>query len=125
MEKKTLSESEWVILAELWENEPQTITQLVASLREKTGWSKSTVITFLKRMEEKGAVAYKRKENAKQYYSVLKRKEAAVPETKSFLKRLYNGSLSMMMNSLIEQNALSEDDISELYGILKKAKEGE
>ena len=125
MEKKSLSESEWVILAELWEKEPQTIMQLVASLKEKTGWTKSTVITFLRRMEEKGAVAYDRIENAKHYYSVIKREDAAVPETKSFLKRIYNGSLSMMMNSLIEQNALTDEDISELYGILKKAKESE
>ena len=125
MEKKGLSESEWFILGELWQKEPQTIMEMTALLKEKKGWTKSTVITFLKRMEEKGAVAYERKGTAKNYYSVIKREDAAIPETRSFLKRLYNGSLSMMMNSLIEQNALTEEDISDLYAILKKAKESE
>lgn len=124
MESKIkLSESEWKIMSLLWEKEPMTITQLTAELREDTGWGKSTVITLLKRMEEKGAVSYVQGESAKNFFTVIKRENVAVSETKNFLKRLYNGSLGMMVNSLIQQEALSDEDISELYGILKEAEE--
>ena len=121
--KIKLSESEWRIMSVLWDNEPMTITQLTAALKEETGWGKSTVITFLKRMEDKGAVAYEQGKTAKSFYTLIKRENVAVSETKSFLKRLYNGSIGLMVNSLIQQEALSDEDISELYNILKKADE--
>lgn len=121
MKKATLSASEWKIMSYLWDHEPVTIMQLTAALKEETGWSKNTIITFLKRMESKNAVSYSCEKNAKHYFTLIKRDEVAVEETKSFLKRMYSGSLGMMMNSLIEQEALSEDDISELREILDKA----
>lgn len=122
-EQPTLSEAEWKILSMLWENDFLTITQLVAKLKPETKWSKSTVITLLKRMEEKHAVAYMQGERAKNYYALIKREDVAIPETKSFLKRLYNGSLGLMINSMIEQDALSDKELNELYAILKKSED--
>ena len=116
-----LSESEWKILSALWEIEPQTIMQLTDTLRDSTGWSKNTVITLLKRMEDKQAVEYVQSGNAKNYYSVVKRKDVALEETQGFLKRIYNGSIGMMVNSLIKEKALTKEEISELYDILKSA----
>lgn len=121
MNKVNLSESEWKIMTKLWESGRLTIMQLTAELKAETGWTKNTVITFLKRMEEKGAVAYDQGERAKLYYPLIERGEAETVETKSFLNRVYNGSLGLMMNALIENKALSKEDISELYDILKKA----
>lgn len=122
-EQLNLSEAEWKIMSMLWEHDSLTITQLVANLKEETKWSKSTVITLLKRMEEKRAVAYIQGERAKNYYALIKRENVAIPETKSFLKRLYNGSLGLMINSMIEQDALSDRELNELYAILKKAED--
>ena len=116
-----LSESEWKILSALWEKEPQAIMQLTDTLRDSTGWSKNTVITLLKRMEDKQAVEYVQSGNAKNYYSVVKRKDVALEETQGFLKRIYNGSIGMMVNSLIKEKALTKEEISELYDILKSA----
>ena len=123
MEKLKLSEAEWKIMTILWEREPITIMQLTAALKNETGWTKNTVITLLKRMEKKEAVAYEQGKTAKNYYSLMKREDVCVEETRSFLKRIYRGSLGMMVNSLIEQDAVSKEDIAELYDILKKAEE--
>lgn len=116
-----LSESEWKILSALWEKEPQTIMQLTDTLKESTGWSKNTVITLLKRMEDKQAVEYVQSGNAKNYYSVVKREDVALKETQGFLKRIYSGSIGMMVNSLIKEKALTKEEINELYDILKSA----
>ncbi len=121
MKKSKLSESEWKILSLLWESEPMTITQITAALKPETDWSKSTVITLLGRMEEKNAIRYDRGKNARLYSSVLTREEAAVPETRSFLKRMYNGSLGLMLNSLASQGDLSPEEITELSAILENA----
>ena len=44
-------------------------------------------------------------------------------ETDNFLKRVYNGSASMLVNSFIKKQRLSAEEISELRQILDKAEE--
>ena len=38
MKKIGLSETEWKLMDELWEEPPKTITQLTRALEEDTGW---------------------------------------------------------------------------------------
>ena len=54
MEALTLTNSEWYVLDCLWERSPMTVMELVSALHEKVGWAKSTTITTLRRMEDKG-----------------------------------------------------------------------
>lgn len=44
MDRIHLTTSEWNVLDCLWEKSPQTVMELVAVLREKVGWAKSTTI---------------------------------------------------------------------------------
>lgn len=123
--KKTisLSEGEWKIMNCLWQESPMTITQLVAVLKPKTAWSKHTVISMLSRMEAKRAVYHEEGERAKQFYPAVRKEDIAAAETEDFLSRVYEGSLGLMVNSLVKEKALSKEEIEELYAILKKAEE--
>lgn len=59
-----VTNAEWKIMNILWE-QPRTIMQITSMLSEETGWTKHTVITLLKRMQEKGTVYYVEGEKAK------------------------------------------------------------
>ena len=123
MKRINLSDGEWNIMNVLWEAAPKTITQLTATLKESTGWSKHTIITMLGRMEVKGAVRYEEGVRAKQYYPAVERAETVLSETESFLDKVYSGSLGLMVNTMVEKNTLLKEEIDELYAILKKAEE--
>lgn len=123
MKRINLSDGEWSIMNELWETAPRTITQLTASLKQSTGWSKHTIITMLGRMESKGVVRHEEGIKAKQYYPAVGRTETALGETESFLEKVYSGSLGLMVNTMVEKNSLTKEEIDELYAILKKAEE--
>lgn len=127
MEKKgkmvSLSDGEWKIMNLLWERE-STITELKNELGKETGWDKHIVITMLSRMEKKGAVAHREGGRAKIFYPLVTREEVSMQETKGFLQKVYRGSLGMMVNAMVEDQALSEEEIQELYGILERAKKG-
>ena len=56
MENINLTNSEWYVLDCLWERSPQTVMELVSALNGRLGWAKSTTITTLRRMEDKGLV---------------------------------------------------------------------
>lgn len=118
-----LSDSEWLLMNALWDHSPRTITQLVEQLREDTGWSKHTVITMLSRLEAKGAVRHEEGERAKQFYPILNRAATQRQETRSFLSRLYGGSLKLMVNTLVGDTRLSDEDLAVLDALLKKAEE--
>lgn len=123
MKRINLSDGEWTIMNRLWETAPKTITQLTADLKATTGWSKHTIITMLGRMEVKGAVRYEEGMKAKQYYPAVERTDTVLGETESFLDKVYAGSLGLMVNTMVEKNSISKDEINELYAILKRAEE--
>lgn len=116
-----LSDGEWKIMNKLWEKETATITELTAELQETTGWDKHIIITMLNRMEKKGAVSYKISGRAKQFYPIVSQSEVSIQETKGFLDKVYRGSIGMMVNAMVEDKALSRQDIEELYKILEQA----
>ncbi len=121
MKKINLSDAEWKIMNLLWERAPRTIMELTNTLKPETGWTKHTVISFLKRMEEKKAVHYEEGEKAKLYYPDLEREEAALQETEDFLDRVFQGKMGMMLNTMVQQRALSREELEELHKILDQA----
>ncbi len=118
-----LSEAEWKVMNFLWEEAPRTIMQITNHFKETTGWTKHTVMTFLRRMEEKGAVHYEEGERAKLFYPDIEKTEAAFQETEEFLDKVFNGRLGLMLNTMVERKSLSGEEITELYEILKRAEE--
>ncbi|MBQ2804182.1 MAG: BlaI/MecI/CopY family transcriptional regulator [Lachnospiraceae bacterium] len=120
-----ISDAEWKIMNVLWEQSPCTITQLTKTLAESTGWTKHTIITLLKRLEEKDAVYYEEGGKAKQYYAKLPQNEVVIEETKHFLDKTFKGRLGLMMNAMIREEAITKEEIDELYQILENSKVGE
>ena len=122
MGKVSLSDGEWKILNSLWESGESTITELTASLENETGWDKHIIITMLGRMEKKEAVAHRQGGRAKVFYPLVSREEVSMQETRGFLEKVYRGSLGMMVNAMVADQALSEQEIQELYDILEQAR---
>ena len=125
MDGVNLSNSEWYVLDCLWERAPMTVMELVAALGQRLGWAKSTTITTLRRMEDKGLVRCTVEGRAKHYIPAIQRDQAVRRETRSFLDKVYRGSVGLMMSALAEDQALSKAEIDELYEILRKAEEGQ
>lgn len=119
MENVLLSDAEWKLMKVLWRNAPTTITRLVALLKDDTHWSKHTIITMLNRLEKKGAVAYKEGEKAKQFYPLVEETEVTIEETKGFLDKVYGGSISLLINTLVSNKSISKEEMEELQQILK------
>lgn len=124
MENIKLNASEWNVLNCLWENHPRTVMQLVADLEESVGWAKSTTITTLRRMEEKGLVCAQQVGRGKSYTPAVEREQAVIAETHSFLDRVYQGSIGLMMSAMAKRQELSADEVAELRSILDQIGEG-
>ena len=123
MEKQTtLSNSEWIIMEQLWVK-PHTLMELVSILGQRVGWSKSTVATMVRRMEEKGVIIHTEQGRTKLFSPAVSRVDVTTRETKNLLQRAYHGSLGLLVNTMVQSKDLMKEDIEELYSILKKAAE--
>ena len=118
-----LTPAEWAVYECLWEQAPLTLTQIANQLIERKGWSRSTGETMVRRMADKGLIRWEQGEKAKLYYPVIRREDAALRETRSFLERVYHGSLGLMVSAVAEKEQLSRLEIDELYAALKKLEE--
>jgi len=120
-----LTENEWRLLECLWERSPRTGRETVDYMAAHVGWTRSTSLTMLRRMTEKGLIACDESGDVLTYSPCVRREDAVQRETKSFIDRVYKGSVSLLLNALTEKQQLSRDDIDELYEILRRAEEGE
>ena len=59
---------------------------------------------------------------ARQYAPAVPREQAALEETESLLRRVYRGSVGMMVNTLADGRGLTDEDIEELSAVLEKAR---
>lgn len=123
MDAVKLTSSEWNILNCLWEHNPCPLLQLVGELQQAAGWARSTTITTLGRMEAKGLVRCQQVGRSKTYIPLVEREGAAIAETHSFLNRVYQGSVGMMMSAMAKQEGLSREQIAQLRAILDEAEQ--
>ena len=115
-----LTEAEWMVMECLWEKSPRTGRETVEWLNRKMGWTRSTTLTMLRRLEAKGAVAGDTERELKTFCPLIAREEVAVRETENLLERAYKGSLSLLVSSLTKKQSLPQKEIDELYAILRE-----
>lgn len=74
-EKQLLTNTEWEVCECLWEDSPLTMTQIAARLTERTGWTKSTGETLVRRMADKGLLRWEQGTKAKLYFPTVARED--------------------------------------------------
>ena len=114
-----ISESEWTVMEYLWNNPMVTITEIRKAL-SSTGWSDSTIKTLVRRLVSKNAVAINDEAATFRYYPLLTQQECRLKETKSFINRVYDGSVSMLVTNLAADSNLSERETEELLALIEK-----
>jgi BlaI family penicillinase repressor len=116
-----ISDAEWMVMHVVWQRARASTNEVVEALRPPaTAWKPKTVMTLLKRLVDKGALGYERKGRTYEFFPLVDEAECKRAETRSFLQRVYGGSLRPMLASFVEEKALSKREIEELRAILER-----
>ena len=113
-----ISESEWLVMKELWHKQPQTSGELVEVLAGKTTWGAATIKTLINRLVTKQALGFDKQGREHHYRPLVTEQDCVREESRSFLKRVFDGSVSPMLASFLERESLSPQEIAELKRIL-------
>lgn len=115
----SITESEWEVLKVLWDESPLTLPQIVQRLKY-TGWSTNTIQTFLARLVKKSALATEKQGKGFLYSPAVKEQDCQTAQTKRFVDRVYDGSISSMVMGVIESGNLSKDEFERLKKLVEE-----
>ncbi len=119
-ETPKISESEQLVMRIIWAEGPVTSRRIIEVLSEQTTWKPKTVSTLLNRLLKKGAIAYEGSGRKYRYYPLIEEAEFVKTESRSFLKRVFGGSVKPLLAAMAENSDLTLEDIEELKRIVEK-----
>jgi BlaI family transcriptional regulator, penicillinase repressor len=118
-----LSDAEWEVMKIIWMYQSVTANKIIEELKDKTDWKPKTIKTLINRLLNKKAINYTQNNREYIYTPVVTESECRKEENKTFLKRVYDGTLKTMLVNFIEQNELTKDEIEELKQLLDERRE--
>lgn len=117
-----LPDAELDVMLTLWALEQPARTALIlARLQVRRAWTASTLKVVLGRLVEKGLVEETRQGRFTLYRTLCSEEEYRRSETKHMLGRFYDNSVKNLVAALVQDEGLSDADISELEDILHRA----
>lgn len=111
-------ESELKVMELVWENEPVSAKELSLMAEKDIGWNKNTTYTVIGKLEKKGFI--RRGEPGFICTSLVSKQQVQKNETDGVLNRLFNGSKKALFSALLEDEALSAEELAELRDMIEK-----
>ena len=115
-----ISEAEFEVMKIVWKYAPINTNEITEKLIQTTDWSPKTIQTLIKRLVSKKALTYEKQSRVFVYTPLVKEDEYIRQESNTFLKRYYDGNITSMLTSYLEDDKLSETDIDTLRHLLSK-----
>lgn len=112
-----ISHAEWQVMNVLWENPPLTVGEISKKLKGKVDWNRKTINTLLRRLVEKGALAYEDGRFFK-YYPTIEKSDAIRQEMDDVLERVFESSPKKLLLNLVENERFTAQEIQDLKDIL-------
>jgi len=119
-DKVRISESEWVVMEEIWNQNPVTAAEIVHNLEGVTDWKDQTIRTMLTRLIKKSFVRMTRKGQTYLYEPLVARDSVVEEESRSFLNRVFDGSCNPLVLHFVEKGKLTKAEKEELKRALDK-----
>lgn len=113
-----ISEAEYEVMKIVWKYAPINTNEITEKLLETSSWSPKTIQTLIKRLVNKGVLAYEKDSRVFVYTPLVQESDYIGQESKSFLDRFYEGNITTMLSSFIENDRLSETEINSLRSLL-------
>ena len=109
-----ISEAEYEVMKIVWKYAPINTNEITEKLLESSSWSPKTIQTLIKRLVNKGVLAYEKDSRVFVYTPLVQESDYIGQESKSFLDRFFEGNITTMLSSFIENDRLSEAEINRL-----------
>lgn len=134
-----ISDAEWEVMKVVWDHGPLTAGDVVRHLSDlrasggaaggggagEPAWAPRTIKTLLSRLVKKRAVEVKTSPDGKKflYRARVSREECVRRESRSFISRVFDGSVAPALLHFLQGARLSREDIQKLRDTLRREEE--
>ena len=115
-----IAESEWRVMQVLWGSSPQTANDVVNALSGEVKWKPRTIKTLISRLVKKGAIKVTEEGYRYRYSAAVDESACVRSETRSFIRRVYQGAMKPALAAFIEDSDLSDKEIEDIHKILNQ-----
>ncbi|MFX0555550.1 BlaI/MecI/CopY family transcriptional regulator [Maribacter sp. CXY002] len=112
-----LSKSEEELMNILWKQKKAFMKDLLDEYPDPKP-ATTTVATLLKRMSDKGFIAYKSYGRSREYYPLVKKKDYFSKHVNGLIKNFFNDSASQFASFFTQETNLSKDELEELKKLI-------
>ena len=120
VEVKRLPESELEIMQIIWASPaPVSRMYIEEALQNTHPLAPTTILTLLTRLCEKGFLSLKKEGRTNLYEPLVEEKEYLAAESRSFLDRLFHGSVASFATALCD-SGVTKEELEELRRLLEE-----
>jgi BlaI family transcriptional regulator, penicillinase repressor len=116
----SISDAEWQVMNVVWDGQPLTAQEVIASLEQQTDWAAATIKTMLHRLARKKVLAYELQGNRYVYRARARRSDCIRQASRSFLERVFDGDAAPLLAHFLKTSKLSSEEIQKLRQILNE-----
>lgn len=120
MDKK-LTRKEEDIMNIFWEQGPKFVKELLDFFDDPKPHF-NTVSTFVRALEEKGFLSHKSFGSTYQYFATISKEEYGKFSLNGLIDKYFNHSVLSVVSSLVEQKAVSVEELQQLISLVEKQK---
>lgn len=112
-----LSKTEEQLMQHLWKLEKAFMKDILEMYSDPKP-ATTTIATLLKRMSDKGYVAYNLYGKSREYYPLVKKKDYFSKHVNGLIKNFFNDSASQFASFFTKETNLSKDELESLKKII-------
>jgi predicted transcriptional regulator len=117
----SLTDAEARVMAVLWAMKEATVADVVGALKRKRAVTYSTAQTMLRILEAKGYVAHEKVARAFIYRPLVDERQARRRALKHLVSRLFNGSPSLLVLNVLEDEQMDPAELKRLKQLIEDA----
>jgi BlaI family penicillinase repressor len=114
-----LSKAEEQVMEYLWQKEKVFLKDLIDCFPDPKP-ATTTVATLLKRMQDKGFVAYKLYGNSREYYPLIMKSQYFSKQVNGIIKTFFNDSASQFGSFFARETSLTAKELEDLRDIIEE-----
>ena len=112
-----LSTSEEQLMEYIWQKQKAFMKDLIECFPDPKP-ANTTVATLLKRMADKGVIAYTQYGNSREYYPLIKKADYFSKHVNSMIKNYFDDSVLQFASFFTKETKLSKTQLEELRKII-------
>ena len=108
------------IMNVVWDKGTATVYDVKEAISRGRKPAYTTILTMMRKLEGKGYLEHEVDERTYVYRATISRQEARQSLLGDLLERVFEGSPSLLVNSLVEQNKVTDEELREIQRLISR-----